>query len=163
MPQIVSPFRLFFQLLFTSDIFIDITSLLLDVVHDNQLARTLSATVDAVQYRRDTKLNQAANAVFDLVAIEGKEGLIGKVFRNQEEFDQYYPFLMSLVDPSPPEEPETAGEDKLEFLAELLAQSCPRSPSGSDDEDAKESGEPSGDENADEDGSGEDEAGEDDA
>ena len=74
-------------------------------------------------------MRQAANAVFDLAVLDGRENLIGTVFRDEGELDHYLPYFTSLVGKLPEQDVAEGEEENLEVLADLLRQSCPCLPS----------------------------------
>lgn len=95
-------------------------------MRDQRLIRALNAICNTLHYHRNSQLRQAANAVFDLAITDGKESLVGTVFRNQEEFDDYFPHLMTLLEELP-EHDVAAGEGyDLEDLAVLLERAFPQ-------------------------------------
>jgi hypothetical protein len=94
-------------------------------MQDQRLIRALNTICDTLYYNRNSQLRQLANAVFDLALTDGKDSLIGTVFRNQKELDHYFPRLMTLLGELP-EQDVAAGEGyDLEDLAVLLEQAFP--------------------------------------
>ncbi|EDQ98943.1 uncharacterized protein LACBIDRAFT_318468 [Laccaria bicolor S238N-H82] len=105
-----------------------IANLIGNAVRDQQILHSLKAVVDTLRYCRDAQMCQAANAVFDLAAMEGEEGLIGTVFRNVEEHDHYLPYFISLVGKLSEDDAPLVEEDTLATLATYMRHACPRLP-----------------------------------
>ncbi|EDR09206.1 uncharacterized protein LACBIDRAFT_326614 [Laccaria bicolor S238N-H82] len=72
----------------------------------------------------NTQMHQAANAVFDLMVLDGKEGLIGMVFHNAEEHDHYLPYLLSLIGKLLEDDTPLDEEDTLATLATYIGHPC---------------------------------------
>ncbi|EDQ98376.1 uncharacterized protein LACBIDRAFT_336013 [Laccaria bicolor S238N-H82] len=100
-----------------------IVSHIQDAVFDQQHIRANQAIINSLMYRRDTNMHRAAQALFDLAAIEGKESLVGTIFQMQDDFDHYFPFIMSFLgDLSAPvddSEDEDATKNSRDNLAEM--------------------------------------------
>ena len=78
-------------------------------------------------------MRQAAQAIFDISASEGKENLVGMVFHTQEERNHYFPYLMRFLGDLSKEDVEEDSSD-LEDLTDLFAQTCPCLPSPQPDD-----------------------------
>ncbi|EDQ98991.1 uncharacterized protein LACBIDRAFT_335457 [Laccaria bicolor S238N-H82] len=105
-----------------------IADLIGNAIRDQRILHSLEAIVNTIRYRRDAQMRQAANAVFDLAAMDGEEGLIGTVFRNAEERDHYLPHFISLVGKLSKDDAPQDEEDVLATLATYMQHACPRLP-----------------------------------
>ncbi|EDR06726.1 uncharacterized protein LACBIDRAFT_299547 [Laccaria bicolor S238N-H82] len=125
-----------------------IVSHIQDAVFDQQHICANQAIIDSLMYRRDTNMRRAAQALFDLAAIEGKESLVGTIFQTQDDFDHYFPFIMSFlgdlsapVDDSEDEDATKNSRDNLTEMAVLFEKICPGHPSAEDSDDDNEDNE----------------------
>jgi len=102
-------------------------------MHNQRLIQAHQAILYTIYYHHDTQMCQAAQVIFDISTLEGKESLVGMVFHTQEELNHYFSYLMACLGNLAEEDVEEDTSD-LEDLTDLFAQTCPCLPSPQPDD-----------------------------